>query len=90
MHALAVRVRPRSSNPGIAGWRTGQDGREELEVRVRETPSDGAANEAVLKLLAMALGISRSEVTILSGAASRQKRIGIPFPLLEARGRLGF
>jgi hypothetical protein len=88
-HVLAIRVTPRSARPGIGDWRSGADGREVLEVRVAETPADGAANDAVVKLLAKALGISRSELTIISGAASRHKRIAIPFELAEARGRLG-
>jgi hypothetical protein len=87
-HMLAVRVTPRSAKPGIGGWKTGADGRDELEVRVAEAPADGAANEAVIKLLAKALGISRSEVAIISGTTSRHKRIAIPFDLAEARGRL--
>ncbi len=87
-HVIAVRVVPRSAKPGIGGWRTGADGREELEVRVAPAPADGAANEAVVKLLANALGISRSELTIVSGAASRHKRIAIPFDLAAARERL--
>ncbi|MGE5564118.1 MAG: DUF167 domain-containing protein [Bacillota bacterium] len=86
---LAVRVTPRSAKPGIAGWRAGADGREELEVRVGEAPADGAANEAVVKLLAKALGVSRAEVRIVSGAASRHKRVAIPFELEEARRRIG-
>jgi len=86
---LAVRVTPRSAKPGIGGWRAGADGREELEVRVAEAPTDGAANGAVVKLLAKALKVSRSELAIISGAASRHKRIAIPFDLAEARGRLG-
>jgi uncharacterized protein len=85
---LAVRVTPRSAKPGIGGWRAGADGREELEVRVVEAPADGAANDAVVKLLARALGISRSELSIISGAASRHKRIAIPFDAAEARARL--
>jgi uncharacterized protein (TIGR00251 family) len=85
---IAVHVTPRSARPGIGVWRAGSDGREELEVRVAEAPADGAANEAVVKLLAKALGISRSELSIISGAASRHKRIAIPFDLAEARGRL--
>ena len=86
---LAVKVTPRSAKPGIGGWRSGADGREQLEVRVAEAPSDGAANEAVVKLLAKALGISRAEVKIVSGAASRHKRVAIPFEIEEARRRLG-
>ena len=70
---------PRSAKPGIGGWREGADGREELEIRVAEAPADGAANEAVVKLLAKSLGISRSEVTIISGETSRHKRVAIPF-----------
>ena len=86
---LAVRVTPRSARPGLGGWRTGTDGREELEIRVAEPPADGAANDAVVKLLAKALGISRSELSIVSGATGRHKRIAIPFELEEARRRLG-
>ncbi len=86
---LPVRVTPRSSKPGIGCWRAGVDGREELEIRVAEAPSGGAANDAVVKCLAKALGISRSELTIISGTAGRHKRIEIPFDLTEARRRLG-
>jgi uncharacterized protein (TIGR00251 family) len=86
---LAVRVTPRSARPGLGGWRTGADGREELEIRVAEPPADGAANDAVVKLLAKALGISRSELAIVSGSTSRHKRIAIPFELEEMRRRLG-
>ncbi|MFL6727488.1 MAG: DUF167 domain-containing protein [Sphingomicrobium sp.] len=85
---LSVFVTPRSAKPGIGGWRRGADGREELEVRVAEAPADGAANEAVIRLIAKALGISRSELSIISGAASRHKRVAIPFDVEEARGRL--
>ena len=86
---LAIRVTARSAKPGIGGWRAGADGREELEVRVAEAPADGAANTAVVKLLARALGISRSEVAIISGETSRHKRVALPFGLSEVRRRLG-
>jgi uncharacterized protein (TIGR00251 family) len=86
---LPVRVSPRSAKPGIGGWREGADGREELEIRVAEAPTDGAANEAVVKLLAKALGISRAEVKLVSGETARHKRLSIPFDLEEARRRLG-
>ena len=86
---LAIRVTPRSAKPGIGGWRAGADGRDELEVRVAEAPADGAANEAVVKLLAKELGVSRAEVRIVAGAASRHKRVAIPFEMEEVRRRIG-
>jgi uncharacterized protein (TIGR00251 family) len=89
MGQIAIKVTPRSAKPGIGGWREGADGREELEIRVAEAPADGAANAAIEKLVAKALGLSRSEVTIISGHSSRHKRVGVPFDLDEVRRRLG-
>ncbi len=89
MSQLAIRVTARSAKPGIGGWRTGPDGRDELEVRVAEAPADGAANAAVLKLLAKALGVARAEVTIASGHSSRHKRVALPLDIDEARRKLG-
>lgn len=60
-----------------------------LEIRVSQPPADGAANEAILRLLSKALGISRAELKIVAGATSRHKRIAIPFDLDEALRRLG-
>ena len=88
-HVVAIRVTPRSARPGIGGWRAGADGRDQLEVRVAEAPADGAANAAVVKLLAKALGVSRAEVRLVSGAASRHKRVAVPFDAQEIRRRLG-
>ncbi|HVI05906.1 MAG TPA: DUF167 domain-containing protein [Sphingomicrobium sp.] len=88
-HVLSIRVTPRSARPGIGGWRLGPDGRSELEIRVAEAPAEGAANQAVEKLLASALGIRRSEVSIIKGLTSRHKRVAIPYDLDEVRVRLG-
>jgi uncharacterized protein len=85
---LCVFVTPRSARPGIGDWRAGADGREALEVRVAEAPADGAANDAVVRLLAKALGISSSEVEIVSGYTSRNKRIATPFDGSEVIRRL--
>lgn len=85
---IAVRVTPRSAKPGIGAWRIGADGREELEVRVAEAPADGAANAAVVKLLAKALGVPRSSVEIVGGATSRYKRVSVPLHADDARNRL--
>ena len=89
MARLSVKVSPRSAKPGIGNWRRDSDGREELEIRVAEAPADGAANAAVEKLLAKALGVSHSQVTITAGHSSRHKRLPVPFALEEVRERLG-
>lgn len=64
---LAVRATPgaRSEALVIEGGR--------LLAKVRVKPQDGAANDAVLKLLALALGLAPSRLTLLRGATSREK-----------------
>lgn len=49
-----------------------------LLVKVRAKPQDGAANEAVLALLADALGIATSRLRLLRGATGRDKLIQLP------------
>ena len=88
MGQITIRVKPRSAKPGIGGWRTESDGREALEVLVAEAPADGAANAAVLTLLAKALGLPKSQVRIVSGETSRHKRIDVPLDAKEVRRRL--
>ena len=64
---IAIRVTPGARTEAV--WvAEGQ-----LAVRVRAKPQDGAANEAVVKLLAQAFGIPPSRVELLRGATSREK-----------------
>jgi len=46
-------------------------------VRVKAPPVDGAANKALVQLLAKALGKSKSEVVLVSGATARNKIIEV-------------
>jgi hypothetical protein len=48
-----------------------------FRVWVKEPPKVGKANEAVIRKMADYLGISKSALTIVSGASSRQKIIKI-------------
>ena len=48
-----------------------------VHLRVTAPPADGAANEAVLRLLAAALGRPRRDLTLLRGATARIKLVGI-------------
>jgi uncharacterized protein (TIGR00251 family) len=48
-----------------------------LKVRLHAPPVDGAANEALVALLAELLGVARRDVRILSGTTSRSKLVEI-------------
>ena len=63
-----VRVAPRASRNRVVGI---QDGA--LKVALTAPPIDGAANEALRKLLAKALGVAKSDVEILRGDRARTK-----------------
>lgn len=69
---FSVRLQPRSSKNEIGGVQNGA-----LKVRVTAPPVDGAANDALVKLLAQSLDVARRDVTIVSGAASRSKIVEI-------------
>ena len=69
---LAVRVQPRASHSEVIGFRG-----DILRVRVAAPPEHGKANEALVELLAAALGIARGRIAILRGHASRDKLVAI-------------
>jgi uncharacterized protein len=69
---VSVRVVPRAPVSRIDGVRAGA-----LLVRLQAAPVDGAANDALVAVLADALGVPRRHVTILSGARSRDKRVHV-------------
>ena len=46
-----------------------------LKVRVMAPAVEGAANTALVRLLADELGVARRDVRIVAGAASRQKLV---------------
>lgn len=71
--ALPVKVVPRASKNEIVG--IGADGT--LRVRVTAPPVEGAANEAVIELLADALGLPKSNIDIVAGLSSTQKLVSI-------------
>ena len=74
---LAVRLTPRGGREAIDGWVVDGDGRRYLKVRVAAPPVEGAANAALIAFLAKTLGVSRSSLTLVSGAGARLKLIDI-------------
>ena len=74
---ISLRVTPRGGRDAIEGVDYLADGQAILKVRVRAAPEDGAANEAVAKLLAKALGVPKSSVAIVAGASARRKVVQV-------------
>jgi uncharacterized protein (TIGR00251 family) len=68
--SFAVKVAPRASHNKIAQISEGV-----LKVRLTAPPVEGAANRALVKLLAKALGLPKSKVQVIKGLKSRDKRI---------------
>lgn len=82
---IEVRVTPRSSRDEIRGWRDGV-----LLVRLRAPPVEGQANEALRNLLAGHLGLRTSDIDVVSGATSRQKRLRLTgISEAQVKSRLG-
>jgi uncharacterized protein YggU (UPF0235/DUF167 family) len=64
---ITLRVTPKAARNRIVA----EEG--VLRVYVTTVPEDGKANAAVLKLLAKALGVPKSRLTLLRGHTSRDK-----------------
>jgi uncharacterized protein (TIGR00251 family) len=67
-----VRVVPRSRRDEVVGLHG-----DALKIRLMAPPVEGKANQALQEFLAGRLGVSWSAVEILSGHASRQKRVRV-------------
>ncbi len=76
---LAVRLTPRGGRDSVDGVRDGL-----LLVRVAAPPVDGAANDALVRLLARELDLPRGSLHLVSGATGRRKVIGIEAGAAEA------
>jgi hypothetical protein len=74
---VTVRLTPQGGRDSIDGIDTMSDGRAVVKARVRAAPHESAANEALIALLAKALGVPSRSVEIASGATSRIKRVKI-------------
>jgi uncharacterized protein (TIGR00251 family) len=74
---ISVRLTPKGGRDTIEGIETLGDGRSVLKARVRAAPHEGAANDALLALLAKALGLPARNVEITGGATARIKRVHV-------------
>ncbi|WP_243372427.1 DUF167 domain-containing protein [Geotalea sp. SG265] len=69
---FTVHVQPRASRNGICGIQG-----DELKLRLTAPPVEDAANKLCIELLAKAVGVAKSRVTLAAGAKSRHKTIRI-------------
>ncbi len=66
---LPVRAHPGSRRNEIRGEQDGM-----LKVCVTQSPEKGKANKAVVELMAKSLGLRKSQIELISGETSHQKR----------------
>jgi uncharacterized protein (TIGR00251 family) len=66
---LPVRAQPNARKNTVVGEQAGA-----LKVAVTAPPEDGRANEAIAEVLREWLGLRRSELALVSGPTSRDKR----------------
>jgi uncharacterized protein (TIGR00251 family) len=69
---IAVRVTPRASRDAFAA---GTD--EHFAVRLAAPPVEGAANAALIPLVARAFGVPKRAVTLIAGDTARHKRLAV-------------
>jgi hypothetical protein len=80
-----LRVQPRASRSEVVGLHG-----DSIRVRLSAPPVDGAANDALIDLLAGVLGVARGAVRIRAGLGGRAKSVEVlGVSLSEAAGRLG-
>ena len=77
---LALHARPGARRTAVGGP-YGQ----RLKVSLHAPPVDGKANDELLRYLAAELGLRRSQVRLLAGAASREKLVAIACEAADAQ-----
>jgi uncharacterized protein (TIGR00251 family) len=76
---LTVRVLPRASRNQVVGVEQGA-----IKIRLTAPPVEGAANAALIELVAEWLGVRKSAVSIVSGESARHKRVQVVGLTVEA------
>ena len=66
---IAVKAQPRASQAALRGIQNGA-----LKVAVTVVPEKGKANDAIVAVLAKSLGLKRSQIELIAGATSTEKR----------------
>ena len=67
-----VHAAPRAAKSTVAGTHG-----ERLKIRLAAPPVDGAANDALVDLIAERTGVASRDVTLVRGASSRRKTVAV-------------
>lgn len=76
---IAIRVTPNARRAGVEVV----EGR--IRIAVTETPEGGKATEAARVALAGAMGVAKTQLTLLRGATSRDKVFRLDQPFRSSR-----
>ena len=79
---LSLHIQPGAKRTGFAGLHG-----EAMKLRLAAPPVDGKANAALCAFLAEFCGVPKSAVSLLSGEASRAKRVRVEKATPAAVGR---
>lgn len=74
---VSVRLTPQAAQDALDGVRTLADGTPVLQARVRAVPENGRANDALRRLIAHALDVAPSRVSLHAGGRGRCKSLRI-------------
>jgi uncharacterized protein (TIGR00251 family) len=80
---LSVYAQPGARRNELRGLERGM-----LKLSVTQVAEQGRANEAIKKLLAKALGLRKSQLELVTGETSREKKFVVRCPPDELRARI--
>jgi len=63
---------PRAATTAVAGRHA-----DAIKIRIAAPPVDGAANDELIRFLALRLGVPRSAISITAGESGRRKTVSI-------------
>ena len=81
--SILLKVKPNAKRNSIVGCHGNR-----LKVSVTAPPEDGKANKAVIKLIAKKVDIKPAQVEIISGCASRGKKLHVTGVTLQSLEKL--
>ena len=81
---IPIHARARARQNAIVGEHAGR-----LKVAVTQAPEKGKANDSILKVIALGLGLRRSRLSLIAGPSSQNKKVLVQgVELDEIRNRI--